>query len=180
MLTARHDRATPRVTSSWAVPARSLRTSPGGGPARPARRRGRPPRARWATAVGALAVLAGCASLTGHEATPAGPGVPRLLTARFEPDRVHTGEETTLVLTFEATEANVVEAYLVPRVVDDFRLIASTSAIQRNIRRHFGEVVGTVREAFTWENPSIRLYDVYVVDIKGNASNRIPIRVTVR
>jgi len=128
----------------------------------------------------ALVLLAGCASFTGHEPTPAGPGVPKVLTARFEPDAVRAGEETILVLTFEDSEGDVVEAYLVPRVVDDFRLISSTSAIQRNIRRHFGEVVGTVREAFTWENPSIRLYDVYVVDIKGNASNRIPVRVTVR
>jgi hypothetical protein len=128
----------------------------------------------------AVVVLAGCASLTGHEPSPAGPGVPRLLTARFEPDAVRPREETTLVLTFEDIEGDVVEAYLVPRVVDDFRLISSTSVIQRNIRRHFGEMVGTIRETFSWETPTIRFYDVYLVDLKGNASNRISVRVTVK
>jgi hypothetical protein len=137
-------------------------------------------RAARRLATAALMALAGCASLSGQAPTPPGPGVPKLLTARFEPDTVRVGEETILTLTFEDTEGDVVEAYLVPRVVDDFRLISSTSAIQRNIRRHFGEVVGTVREPFRWDAPSIRFYEVYVVDLKGQASNRIPLRVTVR
>ncbi len=139
------------------------------------------PRAVWGFALAAaLAPAIGCYGLTGQPPTPPGPGVPKVLTARFEPDTVRAGEETTLILTFEDTEGDVVEAYLVPRVVDDFRLISSTSAIQRNIRRHFGEVVGTVREPFTWNSPSIRYYDVYVVDLKGNVSNRIAAKVTVR
>lgn len=160
--------------------------SPAGGSSLPRPEVVRPGRARLgrghlaSAGVAALAALAGCYSLTGHAPSPEGPGVPKLVTARFEPDRVRAGEETVLVLTFEDTEGDVVEAYLVPRVVDDFRLISSTSAIQRNIRRHMGEVVGTVRETFSWETPSIRMYDVYVVDLKGNASNRISVRVTVR
>ncbi|HEY7678172.1 MAG TPA: hypothetical protein VIG69_13950, partial [Candidatus Methylomirabilis sp.] len=98
-----------------------------------------------AAALAALASPAGCYSLTGQAPTPEGPGIPKLLTARFEPDRIRVGEETTLVFTFEDTEGDVLQANLVPRVVDDFRLISSTSVIQRNIRRHMGEVVGTVR-----------------------------------
>ncbi len=135
---------------------------------------------RTLAAAATLAALAGCYGLTGQQPTAPGPGVPKLLTARFDPDTVRVGEQTTLVLTFEDTEGDVVEAFLVPRVVDDFRLVSSTSVLQRNIRRHFGEVVGTVRETFSWETPTIRFYDVYVVDLKGNASNRIPVRVTVR
>ena len=150
-------------------------------PRRRARAWGQPPvPLRMVRALFAVAALTACASLSGQEPSPPGPGVPRLLTARFDPETVRVGEETTLVLTFEDSEGDVVEAFLVSRVVDDFRFVSSTSVIQRNIRRHLGEVVGTVRETFRWENPSIRFYDVYVVDVKGNASNRIPIRVTVR
>ncbi len=133
-----------------------------------------------AAGAAAMVLVAGCARFTGHEATPQGPGVPRLLTARFEPDKVRSGEETVLVFTFEDTEGDVVEAYLVESAVSDFRLVSSTSVISRNIRRHFGELVGTVRESFHWDAPAIRFYDVYVMDIKGNASNRIPVQVTVR
>ncbi len=180
MLTARNEGAAGAAANMRGVPRRPWRTLLGTGP-RPVRECPPQPRA-VARAIGAaaLALLAGCASLTGHEATPAGPGVPKVLTARFEPDGVRAGEETILVLTFEDTDGDVVEAYLVERVVSDFRFVSSTTVITRNIRRHFGEVVGTVRESFRWDAPAIRFYDVYVVDLKGNASNRIPVRVTVR
>ena len=129
--------------------------------------------------VAAVAGLAACYGLTGQEPTPAGPGVPKLLTARFDPDTIRVREETTLILTFEDTDGDVAEVYLVPRVVDDFRLFSSTSLIRRNVRRHLGEVVGIIRETFSWDTPTIRFYDVYLVDLKGNASNRISVRVTV-
>ena len=169
---------TPRCDRTPAVGSPPL--PPSGRPGRPRARLRRGRATLAAAALAALAAPAGCYSLTGQAPSPEGPGIPKLLTARFEPDRIRVGEETTLVLTFEDTEGDVVEANLVPRIVDDFRLISSTSVIQRNIRRHMGEVVGTVRETFSWETPSIRMYDVYVVDLKGNASNRISVRVTVR
>lgn len=133
--------------------------------------------ALWA---GVLAVLAGCARFIGQEPTPQGPGVPRLLTARFEPDRIRVGEETTLVLTFEDSDGDLAEVVLVEQTISDFRFISSTNVLSRNLRRHRGEVVGTAREVFRWDAPTIRYYDVYLLDLKGNASNRIPVRVTVR
>lgn len=168
------------ISNPRGVPGWSHRAFPGVGPRRVRWWAGGARAARWVIAIAAIALLSGCARLTGHEATPTGPGVPKVLTARFEPEVVRAGEETILVITFEDTDADVVEAYLVERVVSDFRFVSSTSVIARNIRRHFGEVVGTVREAFRWDAPTIRFYDVYVVDIKGNASNRITTRVTVR
>lgn len=140
----------------------------------------KPSAAQSLIAVAVLAAFAGCASLTGQQATPAGPGVPRVLTARFEPDAVRAGQEATLIITFEDSDGDVVEAVLVERVVSDFRFVSSTSVITRNIRRHLGEVVGAVRETFRWDAPTIRLYDVYLVDLKGNASNRVRAQVTVR
>ena len=137
-------------------------------------------RAARRLATAALMALAGCTSLSGQEPTPPGPGVPKLLTARFNPDTVRVGEETILTLTFEDTEADVVEAYLVQRVISDFRFVSTINVIPLNLRRHLGQVVGTVHESFRWDAPTIRFYDVYVVDLKGQASNRIPIRVTVR
>ncbi len=128
----------------------------------------------------AVSGLAACARFIGQEPTQAGPGVPKLLTARFDPDTVRVGEEATLVLTFEDTDGDLVEAVLVEGAISDFRFVSSTNAINRNIRRHRGEVVGTVRETFRWEAPAIRYYDVFVVDLRGQASNRIPIRITVR
>ena len=141
-----------------------------------------PPIRRAARRLGAAALmaLAGCASLSGQEPTPPGAGVPKLLTARFDSDSVRAGEQVILTLTFEDSDADVVEAYLVERVISDFRLVSTITVIPLNIRRHLGEVVGTVREPFRWDAPTIRFYDVYVVDLKGNASNRIAIRVTVR
>ena len=135
---------------------------------------------RLAPVLGVAALLTACYGLTGQQPTAAGPGVPRLVNARFEPDAVRAGDETVLVLVFEDSEGDVVEAVLVERVISDFRLVSATSILSRDIRRHRGEVVGTVREPFRWESPAIRFYDVYVVDLKGNASNRIPVRVTVR
>ena len=180
MFSPLHERADATAASPHGVSPRPCLLFPGTGLSRP---RGRPavPRS-GALAIGAvaLALLAGCARLAGHEATPAGPGVPKVLTARFDPDTVRAGEETILVVTFEDSEGDVVEVYLVERVVSDFRLVSSTSVVNRNIRRHFGQIVGTIRESFRWDAPAIRFYDVYIVDLKGNASNRIPVRVTVR
>jgi hypothetical protein len=133
----------------------------------------------FALAAGLMPAI-GCYGLTGQAPTPPGPGVPTLLTVRFEPDTVRGGEETTLILTFEDTDANVAEAYLVERVISNFQLISTTNVIPLDIRRHLGQVVGTVREPFRWDAPSIRFYDVYVVDLNGNVSNRIAARVTVR
>lgn len=180
MATVRDDRSPVTISNPRGVPAWPYRAFPGVGPRWVPWWSSRARAARWVIVIVAIALLSGCARLTGHEATPTGPGVPKVLTARFEPEVVRVGEETILIITFEDTEGDVVEAYLVERIVSDFRFVSSTSVIARNIRRHFGEVVGTVREAFRWDAPTIRFYDVYVVDIKGNASNRITTRVTVR
>src|SRR3972149_4936908 len=100
-----------------------------------------PPIRRAARRLGAAALmaLAGCARLSGQEPTPPGAGGPQLPTARFDSDSVRAGEQVILTLTFEDSDADVVEAYLVERVISDFRLVSTITVIPLNIRRHLGE-----------------------------------------
>jgi len=124
-------------------------------------------------------ILAGC-SVFGPPRTPEGPGVPRIANLRFEPDVVRIGETTRMSFYFEVGSADVEEGFLIERGISQFQFYQSLNAIRIDLRKYAGLVADTVEVPLKWSNEGVRLYELYVVTQKGNASNRLRATVTVR
>lgn len=154
----------------------------------------------------AVTLLAGCAT-GGFEATPPGPGVPRISDLRIEPDVVEEGGQATLRFDFQDTDGNITDVYLGLRSeVTDFTLATGLRPVVISRGRYFGQTEGTAEETMrisferrsapmTFEERAysgqvtapgqaqmggIRVYVVFVVDEKGNVSNSLSARVTVQ
>ncbi len=150
----------------------------------------------------AVTLLTGCAT-SGFEATPPGPGVPRISDLRIEPTVVERGEQATLRFDFQDTDGDIMDVYLGLRSeVTDFTLATGLQPVVLSRGRYFGQTEGTAEESIsisferrsaplTFEERTdprqtqqqmggIRVYVVFVVDEKGNVSNSLRARVTVR
>lgn len=124
-------------------------------------------------------ILAGCA-IFGQPQTAPGPGVPHIANLRFDPDVVRIGETTQLSFYFEVGSADIEEGFLIERGISQFQFYQSLNTIPVDLRKYTGVVADTVAIPLKWSNEGIRLYELYVVTQKGNASNRLRATVTVR
>ncbi|MFQ5655987.1 MAG: hypothetical protein ACE5G5_00425 [Candidatus Methylomirabilales bacterium] len=153
-----------------------------------------------------VALASGCSHF---ESTAPGPGVPRVSNFRIEPRVVDRGEQATLVFDFRDTDGDIMDVYIeLKREVAEFTLATSLEPTLISQGRYLGKIEGTARETISViieERPpqlvsetrgyqgavvepeappqeigGSRLYVVFVVDRKGNVSNRLRARVTVR
>ncbi|MGH7478867.1 MAG: hypothetical protein ACREJ8_04675 [Candidatus Methylomirabilales bacterium] len=156
----------------------------------------------------AVALLTGCAT-SGFEATPPGPGVPRISALRIEPAVVERGGQATLRFDFQDLDGDIMDVYLGLRgEVTDFTLATGLQPVVLNRGRYFGQTEGTAEETIsisferrsaplTYEERAyygevtdpgqrqqemggFRVYVVFVVDEKGHVSNSLTVRVTVQ
>ena len=155
-----------------------------------------------------VALLTGCAT-SGFEATPPGPGVPRISDLRIEPAVVERGGQATLRFDFQDTSGDIMDVYLGLRgEVTDFTLATGLQPVVLSRGQYFGQTEGTAEEtiSISFERRSapltfqerayygevtdpgqrqqqmggVRVYVVFVVDEKGNVSNSLTVRVTVQ
>jgi hypothetical protein len=124
-------------------------------------------------------ILVGCALFGPPQSAP-GPGVPHIANMRFDPDVVRIGETTQLSFYFEVGSADIEEGFLIERGISQFQFYQSLNTIPINLRKYIGVVADTVEIPLKWSNEGVRLYELYVVTQKGNASNRLRATVTVR
>ena len=156
----------------------------------------------------AVALLTGCAT-AGFEATPPGPGVPRISDLRIEPAVVERGGQATLRFDFQDLNADIMDVYLGLRgEVTDFTLATGLQPVVLSRGKYFGQTEGTAEETIsisferrsaplTYEERAyygevtdpaqtqqqmggVRVYVVWVVDEKGHVSNSLTVRVTVQ
>ena len=126
-----------------------------------------------------LWALTGCATV-GYQPTPPGPGVPTISAFRIEPRVVRVGQEATLSFHYEDGDADITEAYLREAELRDFSYVFWLQSTPLDVSAHLGQVAGIVEVRLKWDSEGIRLYEVYVVDRKGNKSNRLRASVTVQ
>jgi hypothetical protein len=134
-------------------------------------------------APGGLSVLlllaTGCAAF-GPESSPPGPSVPRIANLRFEPDTVSAGETTQMSFYFEVGSADLDEGYLVDQGIAQFQFFTATQAITLDLSRYAGQVAGVAEVPLRLSTEGLRWLELYVVNQKGNVSNRLRARLTVR
>ena len=158
----------------------------------------------------ALLVISGCAIADFDlEPTEAGPGVPRISNFRIEPPVVDRGGQAVLRFDFRDDDGDVMDIYLGVRgEVKDFTFATGLASTLLSRGRYYGQKEGTAAEAITisierrfapltseereyqglavepertqQEIAGIRIYEVFVVDEKGQLSNRLQARVTVQ
>lgn len=124
-------------------------------------------------------ILVGCA-VFGPPQTATGPGVPHIANLRFDPDVVRIGETARMSFYFEVGSADIEEGFLIERGISQFQFYQSLNATPIDLRKYIGVVADTVEIPFKWSNEGVRLFELYVVTQKGNASNRLRATVTVR
>ncbi|MFN3475951.1 MAG: hypothetical protein ACK4Z6_00135 [Candidatus Methylomirabilales bacterium] len=124
------------------------------------------------------ASLQACALLAPQEAPI--PGAPKISAFRIEPSVVRIGEEATFSFQYEARDADLVEAHLIETEIRELSYTRKLQPIVVDLRAHLGQFVGKVEIPFRWETEGIRFYEVYVVDTRGNQSNRLRTHVTVK
>jgi hypothetical protein len=156
----------------------------------------------------AVTLLTGCAT-GGFEATPPGPGVPRISDLRIEPSVVERGGQATLRFDFQDYDGDITDVYLGLRTeVTDFTLATGLQPVVLSRGKYFGQTEGTAVESITisferrgapltfqerayygevtdpgqtqQQMGGVRVYVVFVVDEKGNVSNSLQARVTVQ
>jgi hypothetical protein len=152
-----------------------------------------------------VAISVGCSKE--FDPSPRGPGVPRISNLRVEPSVVEPGGETTMRFDFRDENGDVRDVYIALRKeVRDFTWSKGLSPEVISRGQYLGLTEGTIEATFTVsaERPltplgaerreytgqleprqpaqegSTRVYDVFVVDEKGNVSNYLEARVTVR
>ncbi len=156
----------------------------------------------------ALVVSTGSACAR-FQTTAPGPGVPRISNFRIDPSEVERGERVTLRFDFRDEDGDIMEIYLgLKREVADFTFSTGLQPTLISRGRYLGLKEGMVEETITVriqrqfapigaqrrryeggaveperareEITGIRVYEVFVIDRKGQVSNRIQARVTVR
>jgi hypothetical protein len=128
---------------------------------------------------GLVLLLTACAG-TLAPTESSGPGVPRILNLRFEPDTVAVGQVATMSFYFEVGSADLDEGFLLERGIADFQLFTSLQSTPIDLRRYRGQVAATVEVPIRWSTEGVRFVEVYVVSQKGHPSNRLNATVTVR
>ena len=123
--------------------------------------------------------LLGCALFAPPAGSPA-LGTPKIFAFMIEPVTVKVGEVAVFSFQYEDREADVVEARLFQTEIKEFSYSQSFEPIVVDLREYFGQAIGRVQIPYRWDAEGIRLYELYVVDKKGNQSNRLRVRVTVR
>ncbi len=127
-----------------------------------------------------LALLTSCGPDVVRQASPPGPGVPRIANLRFEPNVVRIGETTLMSFYFDVGSADVQEAFLVERGIQQFRFFQDLQATTIDLRNYDGQVAATVEVPLRWSTEGIRFLELYVVTKRGNVSNHLTASVTVR
>jgi len=122
--------------------------------------------------------LTSCA-LIRYEPTAPGPGVPRIANFRFEPASIRVGETAELIFDFEDSLGDIVEGYLLESGIRELQWMTGLESILLDMRELKGKVFGTYRQMRNWQAEGIYIYDLYVVDAKGNKSNKLRARIAV-
>lgn len=129
----------------------------------------------------ALVVVAsaGCATF-GPESSVPGPGVPRIVNLRFEPDTVREGEIAHMSFYFEVSSADLVEGFLLDQGIAQFQLFTALQPITVDLSRYSGQVAGIAEVPIRLSMEGVRWVEFYVVNKQGHVSNRLRARLTVR
>ena len=134
--------------------------------------------------LGIVAILiGGCATFedAGRSADRStGPGVPRIMNLRFEPDTIRSGESAQLSFYFEVGSADLDECVVVERGVSQFQLYTALQPITIPLKQYSGLATGTVEIPMRWTDTGIRYVEVHVVSRQGKQSNRLNATLTVR
>lgn len=158
--------------------------------------------------VGSLFVF-GCAAQPYLEPSAPGPSVPRISNFQIDPREVPRGGQVTLRFDFTDTDGDIMDVYLgLSSEVKDFTFATGLQPSVISRGRYAGLTEGTAEETMTVsierrfapltsekrgydgsvvepevvqeEIGGIRVYEVFVVDRKGQVSNYLRARVTVR
>jgi predicted small secreted protein len=134
--------------------------------------------------LGVVAILlGGCATFEGagrNVDQDTGPGVPRIMNLRFDPDTVRSGEAVQLSFYFQVGSADLDECLVVERGVSQFQLYTALQPMTFPLKQYAGLVAGTVEIPLRWTDTGIRNVEVYVVSKQGKQSNRLRATLTVR
>ncbi len=155
-----------------------------------------------------MGLYGGCAKKELQPTAP-GPGVPRITNFRIEPPVVDRGGDATLRFDFRDIDGDIIDVYLgLKREVADFTLSTGLRHTIISRGRYLGQTEGTAEETITIsierrsaplrsqtrgfeggavdpdrqreEIGGIRVYEVFVIDKRGQVSNRLRARVTVQ
>lgn len=133
----------------------------------------------WAGVLGIVVLLsAGCAF--GPASSPPGPDVPRIANFRFEPDTIDAGETTSMHFYFEVGSADLEEGHLLDQGIAQFQFFTALQSITFDLRRYSGQVAGVAEVPVRLSTEGLRWLELYVVNRKGNVSNRLRAPLTVR
>ena len=127
-----------------------------------------------------LVLLCGGCAAFGASGTPPGPGVPRIANLRFEPEMVAVGEQTRMSFYFEVGSADLESGYVLDQGIAQFQLFTALQPIIIDLKHYSGMVAGTAEVPMRWSNEGVRWVEFYLITLKGNESNRLRARLTVR
>jgi len=121
---------------------------------------------------------AGCAF--GPASSPPGPDVPRIANFRFEPDTIDAGETTSMHFYFEVGSADLEEGHLLDQGIAQFQFVTALQSIAFDLRKYSGQVAGVAEIPVRLSSEGLRWLELYVVNRKGNVSNRLRAPLTIR
>jgi hypothetical protein len=121
----------------------------------------------------------GCAAW-GPASTSPGVDVPRIANFRFEPDTIAVGETTSMHFYFEVGSADLEAGYLLDQGIAQFQFFTALNTITVDLRRYSGQVAGVAEVPVRLSTEGLRWLELYVVNRKGNVSNRLRAPLTVR
>ena len=134
----------------------------------------------WASALSVVVLLsAGCAAW-GPASSPPGLDVPRIANFRFEPDTIAAGETTQMHFYFEVGSADLEEGHLLDQGIAQFQFFTALQSITFDLRQYSGQVAGVAEVPVRLVTEGLRWLELYVVNRKGNVSNRLRAPLTVR
>jgi hypothetical protein len=139
-------------------------------------------RRRWPSALLPLLLLllvVSCSTFGPAPSSP-GPGVPRIANLRFEPETIDVGATTQMSFYFEVGSADIEEGYVLDQGVAQFQFFTALQRINIDLRKYSGQVAGVAEVPLRWPTEGLRWLELYVVNKKGNVSNRLRAPLTVR
>jgi len=134
----------------------------------------------WAGALLALVLLSTSCAAWGPASSPPGVDVPRIANFRFEPDTVVAGETTHMHFYFEVGSADLDEGHLLDQGIAQFQFFTALQSITFDLRQYSGQVAGVAEVPVRLSTEGLRWLELYVVNRKGNVSNRLRAPLTVR
>lgn len=139
-------------------------------------------KARWfGRCVLALVVVASASCATfGPESSLPGPGVPKILNLRFEPDTISEGDTARMSFYFEVSSADLFEGFLLDQGIAQFQLFTALQPISIDLRKYEGQAAGFAEVPIRLFTEGVRWVEFYVVSKQGQVSNRLRARLTVR